>query len=247
MSDRDRLFGVRAVVFGAASGVGEAITRIYSKHGAHVLAVDGAESGVALQLKSVPRVSGLPLSFAAAGSTAVAMDTAVRQFDGLDVIVNSFALQPSEPFRDEAVMQQALLRRLERLQQHFELALPHLKNSPAGRIISIGYVRSAFRRDGGPLYARAEDALAAQTREMAARSGEFGITVNYIQPGAVMTAESRRIFDADKALRDDCIRGSAARRIGEPVDVAKVALFLATDDATFVSGTGIRVDGGRSV
>ena len=84
------------------------------------------------------------------------------------------------------------------------------------------------------------------TRVLAAETGEFAITANYIQPGAVMTPESREVFRKDKELRDNCIRGSAARRLGETVDVAKVALFLASDDAVFVSGTGIAVDGGRT-
>jgi NAD(P)-dependent dehydrogenase (short-subunit alcohol dehydrogenase family) len=61
-----------------------------------------------------------------------------------------------------------------------------------------------------------------------------------------MTPESRRVFSGATDLRDFCIRRSAARRIGESVDIAKVALFLATDDAVFVSGTGIIVDGGRA-
>jgi NAD(P)-dependent dehydrogenase (short-subunit alcohol dehydrogenase family) len=60
-----------------------------------------------------------------------------------------------------------------------------------------------------------------------------------------MTPESREAFRKDKALRDHCIQSSAARRLGEPVDIAKVALFLASDDAVFVSGTGVAVDGGR--
>jgi NAD(P)-dependent dehydrogenase (short-subunit alcohol dehydrogenase family) len=61
-----------------------------------------------------------------------------------------------------------------------------------------------------------------------------------------MTPESRKVFATATDLRDYCIRRSAAGRIGETVDVAKVALFLATDDAVFVSGTGIIVDGGRA-
>ena len=84
------------------------------------------------------------------------------------------------------------------------------------------------------------------TRAIAADAAEFAITANYIQPGAVMTPESREVFRKDKELRDHCIRRSAARRLGEPVDIAKVALFLASDDAVFVSGTGISVDGGLS-
>ena len=78
------------------------------------------------------------------------------------------------------------------------------------------------------------------------RTGSFGITVNYVQPGAIMTPASRDVFKKDMALRDFCIANSAARRLGEPVDIAKVVLFLASDDAAFVSGTGVLVDGGTT-
>jgi NAD(P)-dependent dehydrogenase (short-subunit alcohol dehydrogenase family) len=84
------------------------------------------------------------------------------------------------------------------------------------------------------------------TARLATEAGQHGINVNYIQPGAIMTPDSRRMFKKDKALRDFCIGYSAAKRLGEPIDIAKVALFLATDDSVFVSGTGIVVDGGRS-
>ena len=126
------------------------------------------------------------------------------------------------------------------------VALPILKKSPQGRIINIGFLRSCFAEQGDAAFIYSEQDLAHMTRAVAADAGEFAITANYIQPGAVMTPESREVFRKNKALRDHCIRRSAARRLGEPVDVAKVALFLASDDAVFVSGTGITVDGGLS-
>ena len=110
----------------------------------------------------------------------------------------------------------------------------------------MGFLRSFFAADGGEAAAKAEQDLANLTRALAAETGEFGITANYIQPGGVMTPESRDTFRKNPGLRDFCIKASAARRLGEPVDVAKVALFLASDDAVFVSGTGIAVDGGRA-
>ncbi|MEQ9561805.1 MAG: SDR family oxidoreductase, partial [Woeseiaceae bacterium] len=78
----------------------------------------------------------------------------------------------------------------------------------------------------------------------AARCGELGVTAKVIQPGAVMTPVSRGVFSAHRDLRDHCIRISASRRLAEPVDIAKVVLFLATDDSVFVSGSVIRADGG---
>jgi NAD(P)-dependent dehydrogenase (short-subunit alcohol dehydrogenase family) len=121
-----------------------------------------------------------------------------------------------------------------------------LKKSPAGRIINIGLLRSVFAADGEQAFDKAERNLGALTRALAADTGEFGITANYVQPGAIMTPASREVFRKNTALRDYCIARSAAGRLGEPVDVAKVVLFLASDDAAFVSGTGIKVDGGRA-
>jgi NAD(P)-dependent dehydrogenase (short-subunit alcohol dehydrogenase family) len=108
----------------------------------------------------------------------------------------------------------------------------------------MGALRSSFGRGGEAQFEAAGKALANLTASQAAEYGQFGINANYIQPGAIMTPSSRAVFDADKSFRDWCIARSAARRLGEPVDVAKVALFLASDDAVFVSGTGIAADGG---
>jgi NAD(P)-dependent dehydrogenase (short-subunit alcohol dehydrogenase family) len=105
-------------------------------------------------------------------------------------------------------------------------------------------LRSIFGLKGAESFRKSEEVIAEFTRQLAAETGPFGINANYIQPGAIMTPDSRRVFKNNKELRDYCIRGSAAKRLGEPVDVAKVALFLATDDSVFVSGTGIVVDGG---
>ena len=122
--------------------------------------------------------------------------------------------------------------------------LPMMKNSPAGRIVIIGFNRSVFAKDAADGYARSEASIAELTRNLAAEIAQYGINANYIQLGAIMTPESRRVFNADKDLRDYCIQRSAAKRLGEPVDIAKVVLFLANDDSVFVSGTRIIVDGG---
>ena len=147
---------------------------------------------------------------------------------------------------DGAGLDELLRKRAELIMAMCRSALPYLKKSPAGRIINMGFLRSFFAADGGEAAAKAEQDLANLTRALAAETGEFGITANYIQPGGVMTPESRDTFRKNPGLRDFCIKASAARRLGEPVDVAKVALFLASDDAVFVSGTGIAVDGGRA-
>ena len=248
MDDAMRLFGMKAIVTGAANGIGEAIARTFVKHGAHVLSVDAPDSGIETQFSSVRGISGFAANLADPESSKQILDAASSSLGALDIVVNNYLIQSETPIgdADDDALKDLLERKITVMSGIFDSALPLLKKSPAGRIINIGFIRSSFTKDGDEAYASAERALADYTANLAAACGELGITANYIQPGAIMTPDSRDVFNKDMDLRDYCINRSAARRLGDPVDVAKVALFLATDDAVFVSGTGIRVDGGEA-
>jgi NAD(P)-dependent dehydrogenase (short-subunit alcohol dehydrogenase family) len=174
------------------------------------------------------------------------VEQSVEKLGGIDILIVDFPLPVEAPLDDaDGKLDSLLQTRADLIMSICRSALPQLKKSPQGRIINIGFLRSVFAMGGGEAFARSEQNLAALTRALGAETGEFGITANYIQPGAIMTATSREVFKKNMALRDFCIAQSAARRLGEPVDVAKVALFLASDDGAFVSGTGVLVDGGR--
>ena len=246
MGDPLRLYGLNALVLNAGGGIGEAIARTLIKHGATVIAADTASSGVEQHYRSVKGITGKVANLTDTSSLATLVSEAADKLGGLDIIVNDFPLRQDAPLEDAGPALDSLLKSRAALTMAVcREALPYLRSSPAGRIINIGFLRSCFAANGGDANARAERDLANLTRALAAETGEHGITANYIQPGAVMTPESREVFRKDKALRDHCIKNSAARRLGEPVDVAKVALFLASDDAVFVSGAGVAVDGGR--
>ena len=247
MGEPLRLYGLNALVLNAADGIGEAIARTLVKHGANVIAADTANSGVEQHFQSVNGVTGQVANLTDADSLAKLVDDAAGKLGSLDILVNDFLLRQDAPLsRVDDKLKAVLQQRASLIMASCRAALPHLKKSPSGRIINLGFLRSFFAAEGGDAAGKAEQDLANLTRALAAETGEFGITANYIQPGAVMTPESRETFRKNPGLRDFCIKASAARRIGEPVDVAKVALFLASDDAVFVSGTGIAVDGGRA-
>ncbi|NNF40994.1 MAG: SDR family oxidoreductase, partial [Woeseiaceae bacterium] len=179
------------------------------------------------------------------GQLPTVIEGALAELGGIDILVNDFPVYPSKPFdeHDDGLDNLLQLRSMLTMAA-CRAALPQLKKSPQGRIINIGCLRSFFSIKGEAARAHAEQDMASLTRELAAENGEFAITVNYIQPGAVMTPQSREVFRKDKSLRDHFMQSSAAGRLGESLDVAKVALFLASEDAAFVSGTGITVDGG---
>lgn len=246
MAEALRLYGMKALVTCAAGGIGEAVARTLIKHGAEVLAVDTPNSGVERHFASVRGIEGYPAELTEPGSIPSLVEDAAGKLGALDILVNDFPLTPDKPIgEDGAGLDELLRRRAELIMAMCRSALPYLKKSPAGRIINMGFLRSIFAANAREPSQRAEQDLAAISRALAAETGSFGITANHVQPGAIMTPGSREVFRKDKTLRDYCISSSAAKRLGEPVDVAKVVLFLASDDAVFVSGTGVAVDGGR--
>lgn len=249
MASALRLFGLRAVVTSAANGIGEAIVRTLVKHGAEVLALDSANSGIETHFNSVRGVHGAIVDIKAPDVANRIAELASRELGVVDIVVCNFSLYADAPISDgnDEALSRLVNRKTALVESVCQQLAPMMQSSPAGRIIILGFNRSAFAQDGADSYAKSEAAIADLTRRLAAERAKHGINVNYIQPGAIMTPESRRIFNNDKALRDHCIKRSAAKRLGEPVDIAKVALFLATDDSVFVSGTGIVADGGAAV
>jgi NAD(P)-dependent dehydrogenase (short-subunit alcohol dehydrogenase family) len=245
MGDPLRLYGLNALVINGGSGIGEATARTLSKHGASVLAADTANSGVEQLFRSVKGIEGHESPLKDPNHLPTLIQETVGKLGGIDILVTDFPLTVEAPLGSADDQFDSLLKlRAELVSAVCNAALPHLKKSPAGRIVNIGFLRSLFAADGDDAYARSEQDLASLTSELGAANGEYGITATYIQPGAIMTPVSREVFRKNKDLRDYCISHSAARRVGEPVDIAKVVLFLASDDSAFVSGTGIRVDGG---
>lgn len=247
MGDALRLYGLKALVTNAADGIGEAVARTLAKHGANVLAADVDISGVEQHFRAVKGVEGMFADMYNPDRQEVLVEAAVQRLGALDILVCDYPVRIDTPIAhaDEA-LENLLAVRAELTLSACRASLPHLKKSPAGRIVTVGLVRSLFGIDGGDAVRRAEQNLADVTRALAVEIGPFGITANYVQPGGIMTPLARKIFRKNKSLRDYCIARSAARRLGEPIDVAKVVLFLASDDAVFVSGTGVDVDGGRA-
>jgi len=93
-------------------------------------------------------------------------------------------------------------------------------------------------------YCASKAGVAGLTRTLALELGKFGITANYLLPGAIRTGMTTPLWDARPDIADIWARKSPMRRLGEPLDLARGALFLASDDGGFVTGHGLHVDGG---
>ena len=233
------LNGRTAVVTGAASGIGAATVARLIADGAAVLAVDRTADGL----------GGTHTLLADVGQPAAILDIVARAtaaFGGLDILINNAGVCPSGPFEamTDADWDLALAINVTAAMKLSRAALPLLKQSRAGRIVNTGSIMSRYGDAGLVAYATSKHAILGLTRALAMECGPFGITVNCVQPGAIVTGMTKAAFADVPGFADHYTARSALGRLGEPEDIADVFAFLVSDDARFITGQGLMVDGG---
>jgi len=253
LAEREVLQGRVAIVTGAATGIGRASAVLFARAGARVALADVRPAELAAAAADVRAAGGEVTTIAAdlarPEDCAAVVEGAVRAFGRLDVVLNnagvgtmvvggtveSIALERWDLALDVNVRAIYLVSRA---------AVPHLRDR-GGAIVNISSV-SAFRGSverPSHAYAASKGAVLALTRAMAASYGRDGIRVNAICPGVIRTRLTADIVDgAERAAKEG--RGIPLGRVGEPEDIARCALFLASDDAGFVSGAALVADGG---
>jgi NAD(P)-dependent dehydrogenase (short-subunit alcohol dehydrogenase family) len=241
----NRLAGRRAIVTGAASGIGRASAELFAAEGAEVLAVDRPGADLAFESN---HVVGLEADVTGDGAPDDIVAAAVARLGGLDILFNNAGVATSAlagQMSDEAWdhVQDVNLRAVFRLTR---AAIPYLVDSAAGRIINTASVMAEGTDYGLAAYCASKAGVLGLTRTLALELGRHGVTANALLPGAIRTAMTRESF-AQPEVAEVWARKSVLRRLGEPLDVAKVALFLASDDAGFVTGQTLAADGGLTL
>lgn len=231
-----RLAGRAALVTGAGSGIGLATAKRLTADGARVLTIDRAGDVDIVADVTEP------------GINAKLVDEAARRLGRLDIVVacaGITGMQMIEGHSDE-FFDQMMAVNVTAVFRLMRDALPLLKASPHGRIILIGSVMSSFGEAGMAAYSASKHAVLGMAKSVAAEVGAHGITVNCIQPGAIDTPMTAPAFSAMPEFRQRWIDKAALGRLGQPEDIADVAAFLASDNARFMSGHGLFVDGGAT-
>ncbi|GAA2493316.1 SDR family NAD(P)-dependent oxidoreductase [Streptomyces longisporus] len=247
MTDTTRFAGYGVLVTGAARGIGAAVARRLAGEGARVLLTD-ADAPEAARTAAVLREEGLAAEalgcdVADRASVEAAVAHAVDAFGSLDVLVNSAAsCTPDTPlFEDgpDEAWDRDLDITLTGTYRCCRAALPHLAASGRGAVVSIGSV-NALQDFGNHAYSAAKAALVSLTRTMAAHVAARGVRVNLVMPGTVRTSAWEGREDELEALRPLYPLG----RVGEPDDIAAAVAFLASREASWITGTSLTVDGG---
>ena len=241
-----RFDGVRAVVTGAADGIGRATAIKFAAEGAAVLAIDINTDGLNATAAKQGGIKTLVADVTTSDAAERICTVAARELGGIDVLVNNAGVAHNATIEahTDADWQRVLDLNLHAVFRITRRAIPLLRASGRGRIINIGSVMSQRSSPGMGAYTVSKHAIAGLTKTLALELGVDGITANYIQPGAIVTGITRGVFAADAAFRTFWTEKAALKRLGQPEDIANAIAFLASDEAAFITGHGLLVDGG---
>jgi NAD(P)-dependent dehydrogenase (short-subunit alcohol dehydrogenase family) len=250
-----RLKGKRAIVTGAGSGIGRASAALFAAEGAAVLAVDRAEAAVAETVAAITRAGGRAIALAADVGNEAEVEgyiaRAIAEFGGLDVIYANAGISGGlVPLFEQSVEQWQEVLRINLIGPFLAIkhAGPHLVRQGQGSIICTASVAGLRANAGGNPYSASKAGVISLVQTAANALGGTGVRVNAICPGLIETGMTQPIFERARArgTEDKIGQLNPLHRHGEPHEIAAMALFLASDDASYVNGQAIAVDGGPS-
>jgi 3alpha(or 20beta)-hydroxysteroid dehydrogenase len=242
----DRLKGKVALVTGAARGQGEAEARCFVAEGARVFLTDVlAEEGEKLAAELGEAASFLALDISREADWERALDRVLAAEGRLDVLVNNAAMTLIRPAAETTPAEFSRVCEVNQFGVYLGMRAAYgpMSRQRAGSIVNISSLAGRYGQEGQFAYTAAKAAVLAMTQVAAKEWGPLGIRVNSIMPGAIDTPMLRGPHTAGIDI-DALLSGLPLGRAGRPAEIAAAALFLASDESSYVTGTHLEVDGG---
>ncbi|MBT2642811.1 SDR family oxidoreductase [Bacillus sp. ISL-41] len=241
-----------AIVTGGASGMGKAIAELYAKEGAKVLLADfnyeGAEAVANGIVENGGTAKALKVNVAELADVENMIDTALKQFGTLDILVNNAGIMDGfEPIGDitDEKWDKVFDVNTKGVMRAMRKAIPIFLEKEKGIIINVASTGGFSGAHAGAAYGASKHAVIGLTKNTGFMYAQKGIRCNAIAPGAVETNIGSSMANINEfGLSRAGMTHSLSPRAGKPEEIAQAALFLATDESSFVNGTVITVDGG---
>ncbi|MET0461009.1 MAG: glucose 1-dehydrogenase [Ilumatobacteraceae bacterium] len=245
-----RLEGRTALITGSATGLGRVAAELFARHGARLVVADVVDGSATVE--AIGRAGGeatfVPLDVTDDASVRDAVRHAVDTFGGLHVLYNNAGISPAEDGgpvdTDDDTWQQVLDVNVAGVARCCRHGIPALLASGGGSIVNVAsFVAHLGAATPQIAYTSSKGAVLAMTREIAVIYARQNIRANALCPGPVLTPLLAKFLD-DEAKRRRRLVHVPMGRFGEPIEIANGALFLASDESSFMTGQSLLIDGG---
>lgn len=240
-----------AFITGAGSGMGAAQSLLFAKEGAKIIAADINLEGVKKIVEKIKEDGGeavaVEIDVSDSSSVKDAVKEGLESFERIDVLSNTAGvlddyaptLETSEELWDKIIN-----INLKGVYNVTNAVLPQMIDNKEGVVINIASIAAFVAGGGGAAYTAAKHGIAGYTKQLSFDYGNKGVRVNAIAPGAVESGMTKEIFESGDAAVMESVNSVPAGRYGSPEEIATAALFLASEDSSFMHGVIMPVDGG---
>lgn len=247
-----RMDGRAVIVTGGARGIGAAVVALFRAEGARVALVDRDKDEIDAALAALGAESLHPFAADIADEAAVrdAVEAATAAMGGVDCVVNNAAARATGPLAEagDPSWHDVVAVNVLGTMHVVRAALPHLRARPASSIVNVSSVYATIGRGGMGQYDATKAALLSLTRTLAVEEAEHGVRANAVAVGSTWTPWTEaRSRATGRSTRASAVAGAPIDRWAQPDEIAYPILWLASHEASFVTGQVLTVDGGVSV
>jgi 2-hydroxycyclohexanecarboxyl-CoA dehydrogenase len=247
-----RLEGRTALVTGGASGIGAATCRRLAAEGARV-AVTDLHPEPAREVAAEIGGAGFELDVRSTDSIAAALEGAESEVGPADILVNNAGYDEFAFFTgtDEGLWDRVLEVNLRGVIAVTHAVLPGMQERGRGRIVNVASEAGRVGSHGSAVYSAAKGGVIGFTKAVAREAARYGVTSNAVAPGPIETpllmAAPEQLGELGQKIVQTMVGSTALRRIGKPEEVAATIVFLASDDASYITGQALGVSGGLAM
>jgi NAD(P)-dependent dehydrogenase (short-subunit alcohol dehydrogenase family) len=244
-----RLKNKVAIITGGGSGMGEAAVRLFAQHGAQVVATDinvEAAEKVAAEVRQAG-FEAIALAHNVASKTdwESVINKTIESYGKLDILVNNAGISVAKDFLDqtEEDFTKGFAVNTNSVMYGMQQVIPHMAENGGGSIVNVSSIAALTGMSGAGVYTASKGAVRSITKAAAVDYGKKNIRVNSVHPGYIVTPMSAEYMESEQ-FRPHFLAQIALPELGNAVEVANAMLFLASDEASHITGIELPVDGG---